>query len=174
MATTRPTLNDIQGSDALFCYKVGHALACEAAVKAGMETDNSKRAAGLKSAYFIEAASNHYLTDLFSSGHLRTPRRAFHYDNYNVMKVGQCELTLSSVISLISCAAGIVGAAGFLPVWDSMCRLMHDDDSATGLLCSNATGEQWIALGDKQLFMPANGEIFLVACYRNVPHANEL
>lgn len=38
-----------------------------------------------------------------------------------------------------------------------MCRVMHDDDSATGLLVKNAAGEQWIAFGDKQLFMPGNG-----------------
>lgn len=36
---------------------------------------------------------------------------------------------------------------------------MHDDDSAVGLLCKNNVGEQWIAFGDKQLFMPANGEL---------------
>lgn len=79
----------LQGNDALFCYKVGHSLACQAAIKAGLSTSSQDRDSLLKTAYFIEATSNHYLTDLFSSGHARTPRRAFHYDSYLTMAQGK-------------------------------------------------------------------------------------
>ena len=43
-----------------------------------------------------------------------------------------------------------------VPTNDSQCRFMHDDDSATGLLVSNAEGKEWIAYGDKQFFSPQN------------------
>jgi hypothetical protein len=32
----------------------------------------------LKEAYIYEAFASHYLTDLFSSGHIRAPRRQLH------------------------------------------------------------------------------------------------
>lgn len=75
------------------------------------------------------------------------------------MSVGKWCLRLSVLIGATNRSlVGLAGQAGYLPVWDSMCRIMHDNDSATGLLCRNAVGEQWIAMGDKQLFMPMNGE----------------
>lgn len=56
---------------------------------AGLSSDPAEKARGLKSAYFIEACANHYLTDMFSSGHMRAARRAFHYDTYRVMARGK-------------------------------------------------------------------------------------
>jgi len=39
----------------------------------------------LRTAYIHEAFAAHFLTDLFSSGHLRAPRRAFHNPEYVYM-----------------------------------------------------------------------------------------
>lgn len=39
-----------------------------------------------------------------------------------------------------------------------MAQVMHNDDNATGVLCANQDGEQWLAFGDKEYFMPQNGE----------------
>jgi hypothetical protein len=53
------------GANAIAAYRAGHTLAVQAAAN-GSET----------LAYALEAFACHFLTDLFSSGHLRTPRKA--------------------------------------------------------------------------------------------------
>ena len=37
----------------------------------------------------------HYLTDIFSSGHLRTPRRQIHNDNYNEQSIAATSAIIS-------------------------------------------------------------------------------
>ncbi len=106
------------GPWALLAYQAGHAAALQQAVKAhasGEERD-------LQLAYAMNAFADHFLTDLFSAGHLRVPRKAL-----------ADSVTPSDVGSLIS-------------------RFMHDEDSKYGLLVRNAEGEQWRAYGDKRYF----------------------
>lgn len=76
----------------------------------------------LQLAYAMNAFADHFLTDLFSAGHLRVPRKAL-----------ADTVTPSDVGSLIS-------------------RFMHDEDSKYGLAVRNAEGEQWRAYGDKRYF----------------------
>ncbi|BFZ59363.1 hypothetical protein YB2330_000371 [Saitoella coloradoensis] len=57
------------GRDAIHAYETGHALALAIAASAGNSV------ARLRLAYAYEAFAAHFLTDLFSAGHLRTPRR---------------------------------------------------------------------------------------------------
>lgn len=106
------------GPWALLAYQAGHAAALQQAVKArasGNERD-------LQLAYAMNAFADHFLTDLFSAGHLRVPRKAL-----------ADTVTPSDVGSLIS-------------------RFMHDEDSKYGLAVRNAEGEQWRAYGDKRYF----------------------
>ncbi|MDR2307165.1 MAG: hypothetical protein LBE53_08220 [Paucimonas sp.] len=106
------------GRWALLAYQAGHAAALQQAVKArasGSERD-------LQVAYAMNAFADHFLTDLFSAGHLRVPRKAL-----------ADTVTPSDVGSLIS-------------------RFMHDEDSQYGLAVRNAEGEQWRAYGDKRYF----------------------
>jgi hypothetical protein len=106
------------GPWALLAYQAGHAAALQQAVKArasGSERD-------LQLAYAMNAFADHFLTDLFSAGHLRVPRKAL-----------ADTVTPSDVGSLIS-------------------RFMHDEDSKYGLAVRNAEGEQWRAYGDKRYF----------------------
>lgn len=70
----------------------------------------------------MNAFADHYLTDLFSSGHLRVPRKAM-----------AAAVTPSDLGSLIT-------------------RFMHDEDSKFGLKVRNGHGEQWRAFGDKRYF----------------------
>ncbi|HEX7816396.1 hypothetical protein [Dyella sp.] len=58
------------GACAVACYLAGHAVACDTA--AGGD---------YMRAYAMEAFACHFLTDLFSTGHLRTPRKALHTAN---------------------------------------------------------------------------------------------
>lgn len=107
---------------------------------AGKADTEEKKSRGLNEAYFYEAFASHYLTDLFSSGHMRPPRRKFHTTDVNMTALGGAKSNLLSET----------------PIWDYHCRYMHDDDSASGLLVRNAKGDQWIQYGDKQLLEPGN------------------
>jgi hypothetical protein len=55
------------GHDARITYVAGHSVALEAA-----------KDGNLQLAYAMNAFADHFLEDSFSSGHLRTPRRALH------------------------------------------------------------------------------------------------
>jgi outer membrane protein OmpA-like peptidoglycan-associated protein len=57
---------------ALSAWQSHHRRAITAAVTAGLGHNR----AGLQDAYLIEAFGEHFLTDLFSAGHIRTPRAA--------------------------------------------------------------------------------------------------
>lgn len=60
------------GGEALRAWGGHHAAAVEQAVMAGLANDP----AGMALAYANEAFGQHFLTDCFSGGHIRTPRRA--------------------------------------------------------------------------------------------------
>ncbi|WP_397457952.1 phospholipase [Pseudomonas asplenii] len=106
------------GEWALLAYKAGHAVALQQAVVA----HQSGRDQDLELAYAMNAFADHFLTDLFSAGHLRVPRKQL-----------ADSVTPSDVGSLIS-------------------RFMHDEDSQYGLKVSNARGERWNCYGDKRYF----------------------
>lgn len=112
-------------------YSVGHRRALQLAREAHGANDTRRQEEKLLEAYLNDAFACHFLTDLFSSGHLRVDRRGMHTWN----KVEE----------------GLDNALSAPPIWDFQARIMHDDDSATGLLVHNQEGQIWIAYGDKQL-----------------------
>lgn len=59
------------GQDALSAYTACHSVALDLAAAGGGEE-------ALKEAYFMDGFGLHFLTDIFSSGHVRVPRRALH------------------------------------------------------------------------------------------------
>lgn len=84
-------------------YCVGHTSALKLARQARDQASDQAKMEMLRTAYIHEAFAAHFLTDLFSSGHLRAPRRAFHNPNYVSM-----------------------GYNGWrdIPVWDFQCRFV--------------------------------------------------
>ena len=108
----------------MHAYSAGHIAALRQAKKA-KETGSSS---DLKQAYFLEGFALHYLTDLFSTGHLREPRRILHK-------------TITDEPALPE----------FWPA-DRCAQRQHDEDCANGLWLRNRRGEAWPAYGDKQLF----------------------
>ena len=82
---------------------------------------NQQRQA-LSWAYAMDAFACHFLSDLFSGGHIRTPRKEL-YDT----------VTPSDLGSLLT-------------------RIMHDEDSHWGLNVTNTTSNAWRAYGDKRYF----------------------
>lgn len=107
---------------AVLAYTAGHSLALQAAVAAGQRGDPQQQRIALQRAYAMNAFADHFLTDLFSSGHMRSPRKQ-----------------LNDTVTPAS-------AGGLLT------RYMHDEDSANGLYVQNMRGNQWKAYGDKRYF----------------------
>jgi hypothetical protein len=121
------------GSDAVTAYSTGHAVAIDMALEAGryMKQHGSSPQGRLEAnvrfqkSLAASAFADHYLTDLFSSGHLRVPRRplAQDFDTWSGLK-----------------------AAGSL-----MAKFQHDEDSRFGLFVRNSIGRCWKCFGDGHL-----------------------
>jgi Domain of unknown function (DUF4474) len=110
------------GVDAITCYTAGHRLAQQRAADAKKITDPQARKQALEVAYATNAFADHFLTDLFAAGHMRTPRRP---------------LWISA------------GSDPILQAAASLCaKQMHDEDNKFGLWVTNAVGDTWVAYGD--------------------------
>lgn len=109
------------GENAIKSYVAAHTMALKLASKA-MTVE------ALNDAYFVEGYADHFLTDLFAAGHLRTPR--------------------AEVVQY--CANLPQGLSSFLT------KLMHDQDGSTGLHIVNGRGETWFGAGDNHYYTEAN------------------
>lgn len=118
------------GVDAVAAYRAGHAVAIDAAVaaRASLDAGTAQDAAAslLEKALAMNAFADHFLTDLFAAGHLRTPRRRLAEQNGGEPKEGA-----------------------------AMAKSQHAEDNAYGLFVSNALGERWHCTGDATLLTPA-------------------
>lgn len=106
---------------AVLAYTAGHAVAINTAISARL-LPPAQQLGVLQAAYAMNAFADHFLTDLFSSGHMRSPRKQ-----------------LNDTVTPAS-------AGGLLT------RYMHDEDCANGLYVRNQRGNQWKAYGDKRYF----------------------
>ncbi|KAL8791962.1 MAG: hypothetical protein Q9195_005451 [Heterodermia aff. obscurata] len=132
------------GQDAISAYSAGHTAALRQARLAQNTGDSAK----LRYAYFLEGFACHFLTDLFSTGHMRTPRRLLHKTYFGWMGP-----TASDENSLASDGLDSLEIM-FWPA-DQCARAMHDEDCANGLWVTNAeSSASWPAYGDSQLFSP--------------------
>ena len=116
------------GADARKVYMIGHAKATQAAAFLHGKTSLPPSMPGgppgsiesaLLLAYARNAFADHFLTDLFAAGHLRTPRRGL----YNLPGTFPTETGL-------------------------LAKAMHDEDNLNGLNVSNNRGDEWKAFGD--------------------------
>jgi len=110
------------GEQAKQTYQTGHREALKVAKQANEESDLKKKYELLNMAYAMEAFASHFLTDLFSAGHIRTPRYAIFKNSY----WGK--------------SAGLAANA------------MHDEDGYYGLKVKNERKSSWKAYGDYSYF----------------------
>jgi hypothetical protein len=103
------------GTYAVTAYTTGHGVAMQQAITAG----KIQRQVQLELAYAMDAFACHFLSDLFSSGHMRTPRKEL-YETVTPSYVGSY-----------------------------LARYMHDEDCCWGLNVQNQQTQQWKAYGDK-------------------------
>lgn len=112
--------------------------------------------------------AQHFLSDLFSTGHHRAPRRVLHGGIINTEAAGLPTSTVNPAAPLITARGDFppdgpttehstltsTGKLGLPTIGarDRLSNYMHNEDCANGLLVANALGEQWPAYGDNQLF----------------------
>jgi hypothetical protein len=120
------------GLNAQLAYLAGHRVAITRAILAHNRSPlvPGGPPANLNDAYAANAFADHFLTDLFSAGHLRTPRKELH----DWSKVG---------------IPG-VGMAGDVLAWYG-----HDEDCKYGLNVRNKS-QTWMMYGDKRIFDSVN------------------
>jgi hypothetical protein len=119
--------------DAQTAYKAGHLAARQAAASAST-FDPGTAFDGLVRAYAMNAFADHFLSDMFSAGHLRTPRRAL----YNIQW-------------LLPEESGIIS------------RAMHNEDCKHGLQVDASPGgvrTSWTCYGDGQELDAVNKDNF--------------
>ncbi|MGH8380811.1 phospholipase [Pseudomonas sp.] len=110
------------GTTAKLAYIAGHYSAILQAIVAFNEPDPTKKRLAMELAYAKNAFADHFLSDLYSGGHMRTTRKEL-YDTITPKDVG----------SLLS-------------------RFMHDEDCKFGLNVTNRRNNRWHAYGDKRYF----------------------
>ncbi|CAL1694606.1 unnamed protein product [Somion occarium] len=132
------------GVDAIKAYCAVHTAALRQAKKAH-DAQSNDAYGELKKAYFLEAFAQHFLTDLFSTGHLRAPRRILHWTYFGN---GPADPKQPNV--------------DVYPA-DRCAQKMHDEDCSNGLWVSNQEGDSWAAYGDKQLWSGKSARNFLQA-----------
>lgn len=103
------------GHEAVTAYITGHELALQAALSGDLEQ-----------AYALDAFACHFLTDRFSSGHIRTPRAK-----------------LPEHVT-----PGVIGSL--------LAHFMHNEKSSYGLHVHNQRGDTWVAYGDGKYLDPKN------------------
>lgn len=105
------------GGDAIKAYVAGHKQAIQRAAEGNLEL-----------AYAMDAFACHFLTDRFSSGHLRIPRTELPE----------------------SVTPAVVGSL--------LVMYMHNEEAAAGLHVHNKRGEHWVAYGDGHYLSEPNKE----------------
>ena len=125
-------------------YLAGHTVAMEMAAEAKNKSDDLL----LNNAYAMEAFSCHFLSDHFSSGHIRVPREDLHFGK-------KCSFWNSEY-------------NWFSTAGDYCSKLMHDEDNKLGLMVANnacyednpdpSICKVWRAYGDSYMTEPQNQE----------------
>lgn len=112
------------GKNAWVAYEAGHAEALQTAVKAHQSSDLTTKRKLLVLAYAKEGYADHFLSDQFAGGHMRTPRK-------ELVQVLPKDFASNAVAGLLS-------------------MFMHDEDNLVGVQASNLHGDKWLAYGDEK------------------------
>jgi hypothetical protein len=134
------------GADAVKAYLAGHGLALKQAAQLhGQDASSPAVQMKLLQCYGMNAFADHFLTDLFAGGHVRTPRRA-----------------------LWATPQTIAGETGLLA------RAEHNEENSDGLHVQNARGESWVAYGDGKELDDVNAPNFAMAIAAAQASADEV
>lgn len=121
-------------------WKDLHVQAMAKAKQAGIDKDDSL----IEEAYFIDTAGGHYLTDVFSSGHLFDSAKI----EVAIQRHLKSNLNSDENPEMKSVTAGL-GMAGILP--SLVLKNIHDSMNTEGFEVTNAKGMKWKTYGDNHL-----------------------
>eukprot|EP01104_Vermistella_antarctica_P016751 TRINITY_DN5777_c0_g1_i1.p1 TRINITY_DN5777_c0_g1~~TRINITY_DN5777_c0_g1_i1.p1 ORF type:complete len:871 (+),score=227.45 TRINITY_DN5777_c0_g1_i1:86-2614(+) len=121
------------GGNAARAYAIAHRVALNAAIDAEIGDDDA-----LAQAYAMNAFADHFLTDLFAAGHMRTPRQELYGVGAGSQKDAQKEtLDEWSILNAKQNASGVCAKG------------MHDEDNLNGLWVTTVNqSDTWLAYGD--------------------------
>jgi hypothetical protein len=126
---------------------------------------------GLQRAYVLEAFGEHYLTDCFSAGHIRTPRTTI-YNWYRDSFADKAFIGLEwwlvgkylqhpsidpdqakTLFGMLAKVQPVVASYLFLVVAGAVSGTIHDYEGDTGVLVSSVAtgGKPWVTYGDNSL-----------------------
>jgi hypothetical protein len=126
---------------------------------------------GLQGAYALEAFGEHYLTDCFSAGHIRTPRTTiynWYRDNFADKAFIGLEFWLlgkylqnpsidpnqaKTLFGMLEKVRPVVASYLFMIVAGAVSGTIHDYEGDTGVLVSAVAtgGKPWVTYGDNSL-----------------------
>lgn len=131
--------SDHFGNNAIINYLTGHKLAIRTALEANGNINE------LNKAYAYEGYAQHFLTDIFAAGHMRTP--------IDELASLPHEKTLDTIIIYLVNLLGITERDIHL----AFAKAMHDEDNTNGLYVrTNYNKSPWLAFGDSHLFINEN------------------
>lgn len=125
--------SDHFSTQAVKAYEIGHRIALDIAKNSGRNRDRK----GLVRSYAIEAFACHFLTDLFSSGHIRNQRGDL--EKFLVKKLRFKEKRAKPLAAILTAA-------------------QHEKDGQSGVNVRNNRGNEWRSYGDGFFFSPQSEE----------------
>lgn len=143
------------GAEAVSAFLTGHKLAIKKAREAGSIDNEQEKIALLKEAFLYMLYACHFLTDLYSAGHIRTPRKQIlNYligmqnsngsipESFNI----NADPDLGNISSLNLAIAGLFA------------RKMHDIDNKDGVYVRypNTQESPWLSCGDNNYYRKEN------------------
>lgn len=147
------------GEEAKTAFLTGHKLACDLATKASLEKDFKIKSNLLKEALLHLLFACHYLTDLFASGHVRTPRKQI-LNHLVSSQVTNPSIDINAKPDLANISLVNIVLAGIFA------RKMHDEDNKNGVLVrfENPRDKNWLSFGDNNYYHPKNSDNAALAC----------
>ncbi|MFT5779763.1 MAG: hypothetical protein ACI837_002722 [Crocinitomicaceae bacterium] len=163
------------GINARTAYLVGHITACSMAVTATSEAD-------LLKAYKMNAFADHFMSDLFAAGHLRTPRYVLQQDvsDASILLVIAglvfVNPALAAGLAALVIAMKYVGGYENGVIGNMLSKSMHDEDNTFGLNVSNNESPMklWRCYGDSHLLSDANSDSMAITIEAIQASANDV
>lgn len=131
------------GKEAREAFNTGYKLALDNAATATTVEDSNRKTFLLKEAITYTLFACHFLTDLYASGHLRTPRK-------QILNAVTDNKDLEAIPDLANISSVKLSVAGLFA------KKMHDEDSEKGIFVQNTAKEKWVAYGDGAYYAEAN------------------
>ncbi|WP_298512770.1 hypothetical protein [uncultured Kordia sp.] len=111
----------------------------------------------IRNAFLYNAFADHFLSDSFSAGHIRTPAKVMR-ENPERIEVGRESKILNGALFIAQHFPKGTTTQVFLIYAGVLIKEMHDEDGKNGLNVQSSNGKKWRAYGDGRLETSENKE----------------